>query len=64
MGVTSWLVDCCGVCLIHSIYCLSVELYQINSLVDSLSLTAFKVIVIIIIIIIVVIASLHHGTGV
>ena len=55
MGVTSWLVDCCGVCLIHSIYCLSVELYQINSLVISLNLQALEVVVVVIAVVIIII---------
>ena len=58
MGVTSWLVDCCGVCLIHSIYCLSVELYQINSLVISLNLQALEVVVVVVVIVVVIIIIL------
>ena len=55
MGVTSWLVDCCGVCLIHSIYCLSVELYQINSLVISLNLQALEVVAVVIVVVVIII---------
>ena len=59
MGVTSWLVDCCGVCLIHSIYCLSVELYQINSLVISLNLQALEVVVVVVVVVVIIIFALE-----